>query len=244
MRLFLVVLLAAFVVPRGQSSSPSAQSPESSQNGTSESGVTPPGPNSSPKPTLQEGQPASLPSSEKPNQTPGITSAQNSTAQTSQAANPPVLKVTTRLVLVDVVVTDGYGRPVTDLKQANFEVKENGKPQKIVAFAFQPPPPPPVPGKSAYKPLPPALPPWRPMCQSRCCDGHAPRCEASGRKLATSPRASTGYTAICSLENTVAVLRRSSPYWRAVLNGLLDVSSGKIVSGNDPESQTRFLRPG
>lgn len=80
-------------------------------------------------------------------------SAPNSTSQQTQSANPPVLKVTTRLVLVDVVVTDGYGRPVTDLKQADFAVKENGKPQKIVAFAFQPPPPPPVPGKPAYKPF-------------------------------------------------------------------------------------------
>jgi hypothetical protein len=39
-----------------------------------------------------------------------------------------------------VVVTDNSGRPVTDLKQTDFEVRENGKPQKVVAFAFQPPP--------------------------------------------------------------------------------------------------------
>lgn len=42
--------------------------------------------------------------------------------------------------MVDVVVTDHSGTPVTDLKREDFEVRENGKPQKLVAFAFQPPP--------------------------------------------------------------------------------------------------------
>ena len=85
--------------------------------------------------------PASAPS--------GANSAQtNSPAETSPAksqaapssASITVLKVTTRLVLVDVVVTDHSGAPATDLKKENFEVREDGKPQKIVAFAFQPPP--------------------------------------------------------------------------------------------------------
>jgi len=48
-----------------------------------------------------------------------------------------VLKVTTRMVLVDVVVTDGAGRPVVDLESKDFEIKENGKPQTIRGFGLE-----------------------------------------------------------------------------------------------------------
>jgi VWFA-related protein len=43
---------------------------------------------------------------------------------------------TTRIdnVRVDVIVTDKAGKPVTDLTQADFEVQENNKPQKIESF--------------------------------------------------------------------------------------------------------------
>ena len=40
----------------------------------------------------------------------------------------------TRMVLVDVVVTDKKGQPVTDLKPEDFILEENGKRQKIAAF--------------------------------------------------------------------------------------------------------------
>ena len=56
------------------------------------------------------------------------------------AANAPVLaqtptfKSTTRVVLVDMVVTDGHGQPVHDLKAGDFTVLDNGAPQGIVAF--------------------------------------------------------------------------------------------------------------
>jgi len=93
-----------------------------------------------------------------PTGTPAAAEAAPASTKTSPPApqNPattpqpvPVVKVTTRLVLVDVVVTDNAGRPALDLKQNDFEVRENGKPQKIVGFAFQPPP---DPGKT-YKPF-------------------------------------------------------------------------------------------
>jgi VWFA-related protein len=50
------------------------------------------------------------------------------------AAQSPTFKSTTRVVLVDVVVTDGHGQPVHDLKTPDFTVLDNGAPQSIVAF--------------------------------------------------------------------------------------------------------------
>lgn len=46
------------------------------------------------------------------------------------------VKAATRLVVVDVVVTDKQGEPVKDLKPEDFNVLENGAPQKISDFAF------------------------------------------------------------------------------------------------------------
>lgn len=55
------------------------------------------------------------------------------------AKAPGVLRVETRLVLVDVVVTDKNGNPVPDLTQDDFTILENGRPQKIAAFSFENP---------------------------------------------------------------------------------------------------------
>jgi VWFA-related protein len=49
----------------------------------------------------------------------------------------PSVRVTTRLVLVDAVVTDKSGQRVRALKQGDFTILENGKPQKIAAFQFE-----------------------------------------------------------------------------------------------------------
>jgi VWFA-related protein len=54
------------------------------------------------------------------------------------------IRTNTRLVVVDVVVTDKKGQPVTGLKPENFTLEENGKKQKISVFvppgiANQPP---------------------------------------------------------------------------------------------------------
>jgi hypothetical protein len=46
----------------------------------------------------------------------------------------PTIRVNTRLVLVDVVVTDRKGQPVTGLKPEDFVLEENGKKQKISTF--------------------------------------------------------------------------------------------------------------
>jgi len=48
-----------------------------------------------------------------------------------------VLKVMTRLVVVDVIVLDHKGVPVTDLKTEDFSLREEGAEQKIRVFNFQ-----------------------------------------------------------------------------------------------------------
>ncbi len=71
-------------------------------------------------------------------------------AQDSSAGIPPVtIRANTRLVMVDVVVTDKKGQPVTGLKAEDFTVEENGKKQKVAIFTppgaasqkISPPPP-------------------------------------------------------------------------------------------------------
>src|SRR5712675_674509 len=62
-------------------------------------------------------------------------------AQAQQPAyeTSAVLKVKSRLVVVDVVARDGKGVPITDLKQEDFTVIEDGKEQKLRIFNFQQP---------------------------------------------------------------------------------------------------------
>jgi len=52
----------------------------------------------------------------------------------SQGVPAPTIRVSTRLVLVDVVVTDKQGKPVSGLKAEDFTIEEKGKKQKIAVF--------------------------------------------------------------------------------------------------------------
>jgi VWFA-related protein len=58
--------------------------------------------------------------------------AQSVTSQ--QIPPPPTIQVTSRLVVLDVVVTDKQGRPVTDLTKDDFNITEEQKPQQIKHF--------------------------------------------------------------------------------------------------------------
>jgi VWFA-related protein len=53
-----------------------------------------------------------------------------------QSVSATSLKATTRLVLIDVVVTDSSGSPVTDLKGSDFELLEKGRIQQIRVFSY------------------------------------------------------------------------------------------------------------
>src|SRR5215831_2163904 len=60
--------------------------------------------------------------------------------QAAQGQSPEmVLKVTTRMVVVDVVVHDKKDQGVPDLEAGDFIIREDGVEQKISAFSFQRP---------------------------------------------------------------------------------------------------------
>ena len=64
------------------------------------------------------------------------TSAVNSPAGNASPPAHPVttIRVTTKAVVVDVVVTDAKGHPVHGLKQQDFQLVEDGKPQDLHSF--------------------------------------------------------------------------------------------------------------
>src|ERR1700682_1764608 len=50
------------------------------------------------------------------------------------ADDEDVIKVSSNLVNLDVIVKDKKGKPITDLRPEDFTVSENGVPQKIEFF--------------------------------------------------------------------------------------------------------------
>jgi VWFA-related protein len=74
-------------------------------------------------------------------------------SSSGSAIPPPTIRLTTHMVLVDVVVTDKQGRSVPGLRPEDFTVEENGKPQKISSFVTageNSPPPAPILGPGIY----------------------------------------------------------------------------------------------
>jgi len=85
-------------------------------------------------------------------------------APAQESSDTPVLRVTVNLVQVDAVVTDSKGKQVTNLTAGDFELLQDGKPQKITKFSYistaaptpaPAAPKPPVPGRAT--PPPPAV---------------------------------------------------------------------------------------
>jgi VWFA-related protein len=69
---------------------------------------------------------------------PQIASTQGQGGTQDQRPGPPgTIRISVRLVPVDVIVTDSHGRPVVDLKQEDFQIYENGRPQEIRHFSVQ-----------------------------------------------------------------------------------------------------------
>jgi len=86
-----------------------------------------------------------------------ILAAQTQDANPLPAANP-VIRVSVNLVQVDAVVTDAKDDHITDLQPDDFEILEDGRPQKITNFSFvqvkpgEVAPPPARPGAAAADP--------------------------------------------------------------------------------------------
>src|SRR5579862_7706250 len=68
-----------------------------------------------------------------PAQKPAATQPPATTDQPPQQ-QPPAFKTGINFVRVDVIVSDKKGAPIGDLKEADFDVVEDGKPQKIETF--------------------------------------------------------------------------------------------------------------
>jgi VWFA-related protein len=58
-------------------------------------------------------------------------------SQSSAQTQPPIFRSEHNEVEVVVIVRDSKGRPVTNLKQSDFEIRDNGKLQTINSFAIQ-----------------------------------------------------------------------------------------------------------
>jgi hypothetical protein len=66
-----------------------------------------------------------------------LAAQQPAPAPQTPADQPPVtFRVEVNYVEVDAFVTDGQGNPVSDLTANDFDVLEDGKPQKVSAFSL------------------------------------------------------------------------------------------------------------
>ena len=73
---------------------------------------------------------------------PGLWAWQNTQSGASSQdviQSDKVLRSNTRLVVVDVVATGSNGQLISDLKAEDFNLQENGRPQKISNFSFRAP---------------------------------------------------------------------------------------------------------
>src|SRR5258708_20392064 len=73
-----------------------------------------------------------------PPETPKAPPAEVQVARSGAAyESATVLRVTTRLVMLDVVARDSHGHAVLDLEPKDFTVSEDATPQKVRPFGFQ-----------------------------------------------------------------------------------------------------------
>ena len=57
-------------------------------------------------------------------------------AQKARTQEDDVVRITTNLVQIDAVVTDKNGKQITDLQPEDFDIRVDGKPQKITNFSY------------------------------------------------------------------------------------------------------------
>src|SRR2546423_1053628 len=71
----------------------------------------------------------------RPSATPSPQSKKQPTSAGEEVDENDVVRIETQLVSVPAIVTDAAGRPVTGLRADNFQIYEDGRPQKIANFA-------------------------------------------------------------------------------------------------------------
>lgn len=69
----------------------------------------------------------------------GVSAASAAEQPSVEDLSTPSIRVTTRLVLADVIVTDKSGQRIKGLTKDDFTVFDNGKPQKIATFSAESP---------------------------------------------------------------------------------------------------------
>ena len=77
--------------------------------------------------------------SEAQTQAPAAQSSGNEAAEVSTRDTPPTFRVRVNLVLVRVVVRDGSGKVISNLKKEDFQLSDNRKPQVISTFSTETP---------------------------------------------------------------------------------------------------------
>jgi len=77
--------------------------------------------------------------SQTDSQPPSQAAQPQTTTTPAPVQSSTVLRVTTRLVVVDVVATDQKGAPVTNLTTEDFKLQEDGRDQKVRVFSFHHP---------------------------------------------------------------------------------------------------------
>ena len=94
----------------------------------------------SPAPLVTASNRTAAPAAAVPIETTTASSATPAASSNAATINPAAtIKVNTRLVQFDVVVTDSQGRPVKDLTAADFTVLQDGQPQTVRAFEMHSP---------------------------------------------------------------------------------------------------------
>lgn len=83
----------------------------------------------------------------------GLGQAPSDTQTPDKAFSVPVFRAQSKLVIVDVVVTDKSGKAVPGLKASDFQLTENGTPQIVSVFEEH------SPASNSPRATPPTLPP-------------------------------------------------------------------------------------
>lgn len=119
----------------GAKPKPATQVAQASANPTATSAAPPATESASATPPVATQPAAVTPSQFATATSPPPALAASAPATPAEAANPAAtFRSTTRLVQVDVVVTDKSGRPIEGLKEGDFTVLQDGKPQKLRVF--------------------------------------------------------------------------------------------------------------